>query len=61
MTTHNERQARAEHRWPAVIGLLIALALYATLPTTFLPAVRYSVVVVGQALLIPLIILNPRS
>ncbi|MGO4807041.1 hypothetical protein AB4089_18170 [Arthrobacter sp. 2MCAF15] len=60
MTTHNERQARAEHRWPAVIGLLIALALYATLPTTFLPAVRYSVVVVGLALLIPLIILNPR-
>jgi len=60
MTTHNERQARAEHRWPAVIGLLIALALYATLPTTFLPAVRYSVVVVGLALLIPLIVLNPR-
>jgi uncharacterized membrane protein len=59
MTTHTERQARAEHRWPAVIGLLIALALYATLPTTFLPGVRYSVVAIGLVLLIPLIVLNP--
>ncbi|MHC6231117.1 hypothetical protein [Arthrobacter sp. NicSoilB11] len=55
-----EMQGRAEHRWPAVIGLLAALGLYGTLPTTFLPGVRYVVVVVGFGLLIPLVVLNPR-
>ncbi|TFB70639.1 DUF1345 domain-containing protein [Cryobacterium glaciale] len=52
--------ARAEHRWPAVLGLLVALALYATLPSTFLPGLRYTVVAIGLALLIPLIALNPH-
>ena len=60
MTMESEQQARAEHRWPAVVGLLIALALYATLPTTFLPTVRLAVVIVGVGLLIPLVALNPR-
>lgn len=56
-----EMQGQAEHRWPAVIGLLAALGLYGTLPTTFLPGVRYVVVVVvGLGLLIPLVVLNPR-
>lgn len=55
-----EMQSRAEHRWPAVIGLLTALGLYGTLPTTFLPGIRYVVVVVGLGLLIPLVVLNPR-
>ncbi|MGO4807810.1 hypothetical protein AB4089_22125 [Arthrobacter sp. 2MCAF15] len=50
----------AEHRWPAVIGLLIALGLYAALPSAFLPAVRYTVVAIGLLMLIPLLILNPR-
>jgi uncharacterized membrane protein len=50
----------AEHRWPAVIGLLIALGLYAALPSAFLPAVRYAVVGIGLVMLIPLLILNPR-
>lgn len=51
--------ARAEHRWPAVIALLLALGLYATLPSSFLPALRYAVVAVGLLMLIPLIGLNP--
>jgi uncharacterized membrane protein len=56
----DEKRSGAEHRWPAVIGLLTALGLYGTLPTTFLPGVRYTVVVVGLGLLIPLVALNPR-
>ncbi|MET1155087.1 hypothetical protein [Arthrobacter sp.] len=50
----------AEHRWPAVIGLLIALGLYAALPSAFLPGLRYTVVAIGLAMLIPLLVLNPR-
>lgn len=55
-----DANARAEHRWPAVIGLLIALGLYATLPSAFLPALRYTVVAVGLVMLIPLLFLNPH-
>jgi uncharacterized membrane protein len=55
-----KRTARAEHRWPAVVGLLVALALYGTLPNDFLPVVRYVVVGIGVLLLIPLLVLNPH-
>lgn len=55
-----KRAARAEHRWPAVVGLLVALALYATLPNDFLPVLRYVVVGLGLLLLIPLLVLNPH-
>ncbi len=55
-----KRAARAEHRWPAVVGLLVALALYGTLPNDFLPVVRYVVVGIGLLLLIPLLVLNPH-
>lgn len=58
--TTNSQQVRAEHRWPAVVGLLTALALYATLPSAFLPALRYTVVGIGLLMLIPLLVLNPR-
>ena len=54
------RQSRAEHRWPAIVGLLVALALYASLPSSFLPELRYAVVAVGLLSLIPLLALNPR-
>jgi uncharacterized membrane protein len=60
MPNTDSPQARAEHRWPAVLALLIALGLYATLPSAFLPALRYTVVAVGLVMLIPLLILNPR-
>ncbi|SDK43208.1 hypothetical protein [Arthrobacter sp. ok362] len=51
---------RSQHRWPAVTGLLIALGLYAALPSAFLPVIRYTVVGTGLVMLIPLLILNPR-
>lgn len=59
MATPAQRQARAEHRWPAVIALVVALSLYATLPSSFFPALRWVVVGIGVALLIPLIAINP--
>lgn len=54
-----QRQSRSEHRWPAVIALIVALGLYATLPSSFLPGLRWVVVGIGVALLIPLIAINP--
>lgn len=59
MSFDKKPDARAEHRWPAVIALLLALGLYATLPSSFLPALRYAVVAVGLLMLIPLVALNP--
>ncbi len=52
-------RTRTEHRWPAIIAVLLALTLYALLPSSFLPVLRYSVVVVCLGLLIPLVIINP--
>ncbi len=49
-----------EHRWHTVVATLIALALYALLPSSVTVAVRYTVVAVCVALLIPLIIYNPH-
>ncbi|MCZ2404268.1 hypothetical protein IV498_14050 [Paenarthrobacter sp. Z7-10] len=60
MTPTGKRQVRAEHRWPAAIGLLVALGLYAALPGAFLPGLRYVVVGVGLTMLIPVVILNPH-
>ena len=54
-----EKQTRAEHRWPAFVAILVALTLYALLPSSFLPAVRFSVVGIGVLLLIPVFVLNP--
>ena len=59
-TSTTEKGERAEHRLPAVIGLAIALTLYATLPSTFLPGLRFTVVAIGLAMLVPLIALNPH-
>jgi hypothetical protein len=50
---------RTEHRWPAVGAVLVALVLYALLPSSFLPLVRYSVIGVCIVLLIPVVVLNP--
>lgn len=55
----NEPAARAEHRWPAVGALFVALALYASLPSSFFPGVRFVVVGIGVLLFIPLIAYNP--
>jgi uncharacterized membrane protein len=59
MPTEAQRKARAEHRWPAVVALVIALALYASLPSMFFAPLRYVVVGLGLVLLVPLIIVNP--
>ena len=59
MTKSEPSAARAEHRWPAVLALLVALALYALLPSQFFPPLRYTVVAIGLLLLIPVIAANP--
>ncbi|GAA1998074.1 hypothetical protein [Microbacterium pumilum] len=60
MNQHESRNARIEHRWPAVFALVVALALYGALPNDLLTVQRYVTVAVGILLLIPLIIINPR-
>ncbi|GAB3394760.1 hypothetical protein GCM10027568_25890 [Humibacter soli] len=55
-----ERTARPEHRWPVVIAVLVALALYTFLPSGLFEVQRYVVVAIGVLVLIPLIILNPH-
>jgi uncharacterized membrane protein len=54
------RKNRSEHRAPAIIALLIALALYATLPSIFYPPLRYTITGIGLLLLIPLLLVNPH-
>jgi uncharacterized membrane protein len=54
-----ERAARAEHRWPAVAALLVAIVLYALLPSSFLPELRYTAVAIAALMFIPLIAVNP--
>ncbi|MDF1480219.1 hypothetical protein PYV02_14120 [Leifsonia sp. H3M29-4] len=54
-----EGQGRPEHRWPAVASILVALTLYALLPSSFLPTLRYAVVAVCLALLVPMVVINP--
>ena len=54
-----QQRAEAERRWPAVVAIVVAIALYALLPSTFTPPLRYAVVGVIVVLLIPTIVLNP--
>lgn len=60
MEQHPSRQVPAEHRWPAIIGVLAALTLYAFLPNDLLSVQRYVVVAIGLLLVIPLLVLNPH-
>jgi len=53
------RPDRAEHRWPAIAAVVVALVLYALLPSGFTPWLRISVVVVCVLLVVPLVLLNP--
>lgn len=54
-----EGEGRAEHRWPAIASIVVALVLYLLLPSSFLPPLRYAVAAVCLALLVPIIIINP--
>ena len=64
MNDHDDdSRARAvapEHRWPAVIGTLVALVAYALLPSVVPPIARWSVVGVCVLMLVALIIYNPH-
>ncbi|HWM16303.1 MAG TPA: hypothetical protein VNP97_06920 [Microbacterium sp.] len=60
VTKHPSRTALPEHRWPAVVALLAALALYALLPNQLVGFQRFVVVGTGVALLIPLVVANPH-
>jgi branched-subunit amino acid transport protein len=60
VTKHPSRAAPSEHRWPAALGLLGALALYAFLPNELIGGLRFVVVGAGLALLIPLVVVNPH-
>ena len=55
----SERSGRAEHRWPAAIALVVALALYGLLTSSFFPPLRFGVVALGLLLLIAVIAVNP--
>jgi hypothetical protein len=55
-----EKPDRSEHRWPAAAAVLVAMVLYATLPSSFTPALRYVVVGLCLAMIVPLLILNPH-
>jgi len=54
-----QQRAEAERRWPVVVAIVVALLLYALLPSTFTPAIRYGVVIVSGGILVALIFLNP--
>ena len=57
---HPSRTAEPEYRWPAVVALLGALALYALLPNTLVGVQRFVVVGAGVAFLVTLSIVNPH-
>ena len=57
---HPARTVRPEHRWPAVVALLGALALYAFLPNDLVGVLRFVIVGAGLALLVPLLVVNPH-
>jgi uncharacterized membrane protein len=59
-TAAETRRAEAEHRWPAAAAVLVGLALYLLLPSSFAPVLRWILSGAVLALLLPLVALNPR-
>jgi len=55
-----ERRPATEWRWPPVVAIAVALALYATLPSEVPGILRGIVVVAAVVLVIPVVVLNPR-
>ena len=56
----SRRHSTAEHRWPAAIAVVTAIALYAFLSDPLVVGPRYVVPVLGGLLLIPLVAVNPH-
>lgn len=49
-----------EHRWPAIVAVVVAVVIYSFLPSTFIPVPRFILPVLTTLMAIPLIILNPH-
>lgn len=49
-----------EHRWPAIVAVVVAVVIYTLLPSTFIPVPRFILPVLTTLMTIPLIILNPH-
>jgi hypothetical protein len=54
-----DRQRNPEHRWPAVIAVLLGIVLYGALPNELVLGTKYVVPALELLLLIPLIAVNP--
>jgi uncharacterized membrane protein len=54
------RRPATEWRWPPVLAIAIALALYALLPTDVPIVLRVVVVAVGVLLVVPVVVVNPK-
>jgi uncharacterized membrane protein len=59
-TSKDVRRAQPEHRWPAVIATVIALAAYAFLPSVVPAIERYAVVGVCLLMVVALVAYNPH-
>ena len=55
-----ERRSATEQRWPPVVAIAIALALYGALPSEVPLLLQVVVVVLGVVLVAPVVVLNPR-
>lgn len=55
-----ERRPQTEWRWPPVLAISVALALYAMLPSDVPVVLRGVVVAAGLALMVPVVVVNPR-
>jgi len=59
MTTRREAPT-AEHRWPALIAIIIAVVVYALVPPSIEIIPRWVVPLAAALLLVPLTLLNPH-
>ncbi|WP_157887743.1 hypothetical protein [Frondihabitans sp. PAMC 28766] len=57
--THYTRRFSAEHRWPSVVAVLVAVALVVTLPATVHPHLRLAIAGVELLGLVVLVAVNP--